>query len=62
MAGVERKQRAVVLMSGTSAQFLEAPYAAVRTINAAIVALAKAFSDRASPTASRSTAFCRARS
>jgi NAD(P)-dependent dehydrogenase (short-subunit alcohol dehydrogenase family) len=37
---------AVVLMSGNSAQFPKAPYAAVGTINAAIVALAKAFSDR----------------
>lgn len=37
---------AVVLMSGSSALFPKAPYAAVGTINAAIVALAKAFSDR----------------
>lgn len=37
---------AVVLMSGNSALFPKAPYAAVGTINAAIVALAKAFSDR----------------
>jgi 3-oxoacyl-[acyl-carrier protein] reductase len=36
----------VVLMSGSSALFPKAPYAAVGTINAAIVALAKAFSDR----------------
>ncbi|MGH8149750.1 MAG: SDR family oxidoreductase [Steroidobacteraceae bacterium] len=36
----------VVLMSGNSAEFPKAPYAAVGTINAAIVALAKAFSDR----------------
>jgi 3-oxoacyl-[acyl-carrier protein] reductase len=36
----------VVLMSGNSALFPKAPYAAVGTINAAIVALAKAFSDR----------------
>lgn len=36
----------VVLISGNSAQFPKAPYAAVGTINAAIVALAKAFSDR----------------
>jgi NAD(P)-dependent dehydrogenase (short-subunit alcohol dehydrogenase family) len=36
----------VVLMSGNSAIFPKAPYAAVGTINAAIVALAKAFSDR----------------
>ena len=37
---------AVVLMSGNSALFPKAPYAAVGAINAAIVALAKAFSDR----------------
>ena len=36
----------VVLMSGNSALVPKAPYAAVGTINAAIVALAKAFSDR----------------
>jgi NAD(P)-dependent dehydrogenase (short-subunit alcohol dehydrogenase family) len=36
----------VVLMSGNSALFPKAPYAAVGTINAAITALAKAFSDR----------------
>jgi NAD(P)-dependent dehydrogenase (short-subunit alcohol dehydrogenase family) len=36
----------VVLMSGNSAVSPKAPYAAVGTINAAIVALAKAFSDR----------------
>lgn len=36
----------VVLISGNSAQVPKAPYAAVGTINAAIVALAKAFSDR----------------
>ncbi|MGH8258573.1 MAG: SDR family NAD(P)-dependent oxidoreductase, partial [Steroidobacteraceae bacterium] len=36
---------AVVLMSGNSALSPKAPYAAVGTINAAIVALAKAFSD-----------------
>jgi 3-oxoacyl-[acyl-carrier protein] reductase len=36
----------VVLMSGNSALFPKAPYAAVGTMNAAIVALAKAFSDR----------------
>ena len=36
----------VVLMSGNSALFPKAPYAAVGTVNAAIVALAKAFSDR----------------
>jgi 3-oxoacyl-[acyl-carrier protein] reductase len=37
---------AVVLMSGNSAMFPKAPYAAVGTINAAIIAMAKAFSDR----------------
>src|ERR1700688_1371180 len=37
---------AVVLMSGNSALFPKARYAAVGMINAAIVALAKAFSDR----------------
>ncbi len=37
---------AVVLMSGNSAVVPKAPYAAVGTINAAIVALAKAFADR----------------
>jgi NAD(P)-dependent dehydrogenase (short-subunit alcohol dehydrogenase family) len=37
---------AVVLISGNSAVFPKAPYAAVGTINAAIIALAKAFSDR----------------
>ncbi len=36
----------VIFMSGNSALFPKAPYAAVGTINAAIVALAKAFSDR----------------
>jgi 3-oxoacyl-[acyl-carrier protein] reductase len=36
----------VILMSGNSALFPQAPHAAVGTINAAIVALAKAFSDR----------------
>jgi NAD(P)-dependent dehydrogenase (short-subunit alcohol dehydrogenase family) len=36
----------VVIMSGNSAIFPKAPYAAVGTINAAIAALAKAFSDR----------------
>jgi 3-oxoacyl-[acyl-carrier protein] reductase len=39
-------QGAVVLTSGNSALFPKAPYAAVGTINAAIVALAKAFGDR----------------
>jgi 3-oxoacyl-[acyl-carrier protein] reductase len=37
---------AVVFISGNSAIFPKAPYAAVGTINAAIIALAKAFSDR----------------
>ena len=37
---------AVVFMSGNSAQFPKAPYAAVGAVNAAIVAMAKAFSDR----------------
>jgi 3-oxoacyl-[acyl-carrier protein] reductase len=37
---------AVVMMSGNSAVFPKAPYAAVGTINAAISAMAKAFSDR----------------
>ncbi|MDE1916870.1 MAG: SDR family oxidoreductase [Sphingomonadales bacterium] len=36
----------VVLISGNSAQMPKAPYAAVGTINAAIVALARAFADR----------------
>jgi NAD(P)-dependent dehydrogenase (short-subunit alcohol dehydrogenase family) len=36
----------VVLISGNSALFPKAAYAAVGTINAAIIALAKAFSDR----------------
>src|ERR1700761_8992758 len=36
----------VVLMSGNSALFPKAPYAAVGTINAAIVALAKAFAEQ----------------
>ncbi len=39
-------QGSVIFMSGNSALFPKAPYAAVGTINAAIVALAKAFSDR----------------
>jgi NAD(P)-dependent dehydrogenase (short-subunit alcohol dehydrogenase family) len=43
---LKASQGAVVLMSGNSAIFPKAPYAAVGTINAAIVALAKAFSDR----------------
>ena len=37
---------AVVFMSGNSAIFPKAPYAAVGTITAAIIAMAKAFSDR----------------
>jgi 3-oxoacyl-[acyl-carrier protein] reductase len=37
---------AIVLISGSSAVNPKAPYAAVATINAAILALAKAFSDR----------------
>jgi 3-oxoacyl-[acyl-carrier protein] reductase len=36
----------VVLISGNSAEVPKAPFAAVATINAAIVALAKAFADR----------------
>lgn len=36
----------VVLMSGNSAEMPKAPYAAVGAINAAIIALAKAFADR----------------
>ena len=43
---LQESHGAVVFMSGNSAQFPKAPYAAVGTINAAIVALAKAFSDR----------------
>ena len=43
---LEAAKGAVVLMSGNSAVFPKAPYAAVGTINAAIVALAKAFADR----------------
>jgi 3-oxoacyl-[acyl-carrier protein] reductase len=43
---LKQAKGAVVLMSGNSALFPKAPYAAVGTINAAIVALAKAFSDR----------------
>jgi NAD(P)-dependent dehydrogenase (short-subunit alcohol dehydrogenase family) len=39
----------VVLMSGNSAVFPKAPYAAVGVTNAAIIALAKAFSDRGIP-------------
>lgn len=43
---LKQAKGSVVLMSGNSAVFPKAPYAAVGTINAAIVALAKAFSDR----------------
>jgi 3-oxoacyl-[acyl-carrier protein] reductase len=43
---LKQAQGSVVLMSGNSAVFPKAPYAAVGTINAAIVALAKAFADR----------------
>jgi NAD(P)-dependent dehydrogenase (short-subunit alcohol dehydrogenase family) len=43
---LKRANGSVVLMSGNSAVFPKSPYAAVGTINAAIVALAKAFSDR----------------
>jgi NAD(P)-dependent dehydrogenase (short-subunit alcohol dehydrogenase family) len=43
---LKESKGAVVLMSGNSAEQPKAPYAAVGTINAAIVALAKAFSDR----------------
>ncbi|GJH16938.1 SDR family oxidoreductase [Caballeronia novacaledonica] len=45
-ASLKATSGSVVLMSGNSALFPKAPYAAVGTINAAIVALAKAFSDR----------------
>ncbi|TSE03444.1 SDR family oxidoreductase [Mesorhizobium intechi] len=44
--GVAGATGAVVLMSSNSALFPKAPYATLGTINAAIVALAKAFSDR----------------
>jgi NAD(P)-dependent dehydrogenase (short-subunit alcohol dehydrogenase family) len=43
---LKESKGSVVLISGNSAQFPKASYAAVGTINAAIVALAKAFSDR----------------
>ncbi len=43
---LKKAHGSVVLMSGNSAVFPKAPYAAVGTINAAIIALAKAFSDR----------------
>ena len=45
-SALKAAQGSVVLMSGNSALFPKAPYAGVGTINAAIVALAKAFSDR----------------
>ncbi len=43
---LKQAKGSVVLMSGNSAIFPKAPYAAVGTINAAIVALAKSFADR----------------
>jgi 3-oxoacyl-[acyl-carrier protein] reductase len=43
---LKQSKGSVVLMSGNSAVFPKASYAAVGTINAAIIALAKAFSDR----------------
>jgi 3-oxoacyl-[acyl-carrier protein] reductase len=43
---LKESKGSVVLMSGNSAEAPKAPYAAVGAINAAIVALAKAFSDR----------------
>ncbi|MFD4601250.1 SDR family oxidoreductase [Streptomyces sp. NPDC058464] len=43
---LKKSKGSVVLISGNSALFPKAPYAAVGTVNAAIVALAKAFSDR----------------
>jgi NAD(P)-dependent dehydrogenase (short-subunit alcohol dehydrogenase family) len=43
---LKQSKGAAVFMSGNSALFPKAPYAAVGTINAAIVALAKEFSDR----------------
>ncbi|KGM31389.1 SDR family oxidoreductase [Inquilinus limosus] len=43
---LKESRGSVVLMSGNSALVPKAPYAAVGTLNAAIVALAKAFSDR----------------
>ncbi len=43
---LRQSKGAVVLISGNSGQMPKAPYAAVGTINAAIVALAKAFADR----------------
>jgi 3-oxoacyl-[acyl-carrier protein] reductase len=43
---LKQAKGSVVLISGNSAVFPKAAYAAVGTVNAAIVALAKAFSDR----------------
>jgi NAD(P)-dependent dehydrogenase (short-subunit alcohol dehydrogenase family) len=43
---LKESRGAIVLMSGNSALFPKSGYGAVGTINAAIVALAKAFSDR----------------
>jgi NAD(P)-dependent dehydrogenase (short-subunit alcohol dehydrogenase family) len=57
---LKQTKGAVVFMSGNSALFPKAPYAAVGTINAAIVALAKAFSDRGITDGYRSIASCRA--
>lgn len=45
-AALQQTKGSVVFTSGNSAIFPKAPYAAVGTINAAIAALAKAFSDR----------------
>ncbi len=45
-AALKAAKGSVVLISGNSALFPKAPFAAVGAINAAIVALAKAFSDR----------------
>jgi 3-oxoacyl-[acyl-carrier protein] reductase len=45
-SALKQTKGSVVLMSGNSALFPKAPYAAVGAINAAIVALAKAFADR----------------
>jgi 3-oxoacyl-[acyl-carrier protein] reductase len=55
---LKQAKGAVVFMSGNSALFPKAPYAAVGTINAAIVALAKAFRIAALRTACKSTASC----
>ena len=46
---LKQSNGSVVFTSGNSGIFPKAPYAAVGTINAAIVALAKAFSDRGIP-------------